>query len=121
MDRKKEATKGFRTSGTIFLVIGIPFLVYVFYVGTDNPILVTIGLFFTFIGLALMFGANSLTNFFVEVGETKKKMDEMKVNEFSSSETKTLEKELQNLTEMKEKGIIDDEEYKKLRKKVISK
>ena len=82
----------------IFFVLVIPIMAYVLYLG----------------GTAIMNGFKSK-----EANRAEKEESESDVNTDSSDSVNNLSEELNNLNDLKEKGIISQEEFEKAKKKLL--
>jgi len=82
----------------IFFVLVIPIMAYVLYLG----------------GMAIMNGFKSK-----EANRVEKEESESDVNTDSSESTNNLSEELNKLNDLKEKGIISQEEFEKAKKKLL--
>ena len=82
----------------IFFVLAIPIMAYVLYLG----------------GMAIMNGFKSK-----EANRAEKEESESDVNTDSSDSVNNLSEELNNLNDLKEKGIISQEEFEKAKKKLL--
>ena len=82
----------------IFFVLVIPIMAYVLYLG----------------GMAIMNGFKSK-----EVNRVEKEESESDVNTDSSESINNLSEELNKLNDLKEKGIISQEEFEKAKKKLL--
>ena len=83
----------------IFFVLVIPIMAYVLYLG----------------GTAIMNGFKSK-----EANRAEKEVSESNMNSDSSDSTNTLSEELNKLNDLKEKGIISQEEFEKAKSKLLS-
>ena len=82
----------------IFFVLVIPIMAYVLYLG----------------GTAIMNGFKSK-----EANRAEKEESESDVNTDSSDSVNNLSEELNKLNDLKEKGIISQEEFEKAKKKLL--
>ena len=82
----------------IFFVLVIPIMAYVLYLG----------------GMAIMNGFKSK-----EANRAEKEESESEVNTDSSESLNNLSEELNKLNDLKEKGIISQEEFEKAKKKLL--
>ena len=82
----------------IFFGLGIPIMAYVLYLG----------------GMAIMNGFKSK-----EANRAEKEESEDEVNTDSSESINNLSEELNKLNDLKEKGIISQEEFEKAKKKLL--
>ena len=82
----------------IFFVLVIPIMAYVLYLG----------------GMAIMNGFKSK-----EANRAEKEESESEVNTDSSDSVNNLSEELNKLNDLKEKGIISQEEFEKAKKKLL--
>ena len=82
----------------IFFGLVIPIMAYVLYLG----------------GMAIMNGFKSK-----EANRTEKEESESDVNTDSSDSVNNLSEELNKLNDLKEKGIISQEEFEKAKKKLL--
>ena len=82
----------------IFFVLVIPIMAYVLYLG----------------GMAIMNGFKSK-----EANRVEKEESESDVNTDGSESINNLSEELNNLNDLKEKGIISQEEFEKAKKKLL--
>jgi len=82
----------------IFFVLVIPIMAYVLYLG----------------GTAIMNGFKSK-----EANRAEKEESESDINSDSSDRTNNLSEELNKLNDLKEKGIISQEEFEKAKKKLL--
>ena len=82
----------------IFFVLVIPIMAYVLYLG----------------GMAIMNGFKSK-----EANSAEKEESERDINSDSSDRTNNLSEELNKLNDLKEKGIISQEEFEKAKKKLL--
>ena len=82
----------------IFFVLVIPIMAYVLYLG----------------GMAIMNGFKSK-----EANRAEKEESESEVNTDSSDSINNLSEELNKLNDLKEKGIISQEEFEKAKKKLL--
>ena len=82
----------------IFFVLVIPIMAYVLYLG----------------GMAIMNGFKSK-----EANRAEKEESESKVNTDSSDSVNNLSEELNKLNDLREKGIISQEEFEKAKKKLL--
>tara|TARA_B100001996_G_scaffold245366_1_gene190024 strand:+ start:281 stop:547 length:267 start_codon:yes stop_codon:yes gene_type:complete len=82
----------------IFFVLVIPIMAYVLYLG----------------GMAIMNGFKSK-----EANRAEKEESESEVNTDSSESINNLSEELNKLNDLKEKGIISQEEFEKAKKKLL--
>ncbi len=82
----------------IFFVLVIPIMAYVLYLG----------------GMAIMNGFKSK-----EANRAEKEESESEVNTDSSENINNLSEELNKLNDLKEKGIISQEEFEKAKKKLL--
>ena len=82
----------------IFFVLVIPIMAYVLYLG----------------GTAIMNGFKSK-----EANRAEKEESENDINSDSSDRTNNLSEELNKLNDLKEKGIISQEEFEKAKKKLL--
>ena len=82
----------------IFFVLVIPIMAYVLYLG----------------GMAIMNGFKSK-----EANRAEKEDSESDINIDSSDRTNNLSEELNKLNDLKEKGIISQEEFEKAKKKLL--
>ena len=82
----------------IFFVLVIPIMAYVLYLG----------------GMAIMNGFKSK-----EANRVEKEESESDVNTDSSENINNLSEELNKLNDLKEKGIISQEEFEKAKKKLL--
>ena len=82
----------------IFFVLVIPIMAYVLYLG----------------GMAIMNGFKSK-----EANRVEKEESESGVNTDSSESINNLSEELNKLNDLKEKGIISQEEFEKAKKKLL--
>ena len=82
----------------IFFVLVIPIMAYVLYLG----------------GMAIMNGFKSK-----EANRAEKEESESEVNTDSSESINNLSEELNKLNDLKEKGIISQEEFGKAKKKLL--
>ena len=83
----------------IFFVLVIPIMAYVLYLG----------------GMAIMNGFKSK-----EANRVEKEESESDVNTDSSESINNLSEELNKLNDLKEKGIISQEEFEKAKSKLLS-
>ncbi len=83
----------------IFFGLVIPIIAYVLYLG----------------GMAIMNGFKSK-----EANRTEKEEDEIKNNENNSDQNINLSEELSKLNDLKEKGIISQEEFEKAKNKLLN-
>ena len=83
----------------IFFVLVIPIMAYVLYLG----------------GMAIMNGFKSK-----EANRAEKEVSESDINTESSDSTNNLSEELNKLNDLKEKGIISQEEFEKAKSKLLS-
>jgi multidrug resistance efflux pump len=83
----------------IFFVLVIPIMAYVLYLG----------------GTAIMNGFKSK-----EANRAEKEESESDINSDSSDRTNNLSEELNKLNDLKEKGIISQEEFEKAKNKLLS-
>ena len=83
----------------IFFGLVIPIMAYVLYLG----------------GMAIMNGFKSK-----EVNRAEKEEDEIKNNENNSDQNINLSEELSKLNDLKEKGIISQEEFEKAKNKLLN-
>jgi hypothetical protein len=83
----------------IFFVLVIPIMAYVLYLG----------------GIAIMNGFKSK-----EANRVEKEQDEVKNNENNSEQNINLSEELSKLNDLKEKGIISQEEFEKAKNKLLN-
>ena len=83
----------------IFFVLVIPIMAYVLYLG----------------GMAIMNGFKSK-----EANRVEKEESESDMNTDSSDKTNNLSEELNRLNDLKEKGIISQEEFEKAKNKLLS-
>ena len=83
----------------IFFGLAIPIMAYVLYLG----------------GMAIMNGFKSK-----EANRTEKEEDEIKNNENNSDQNINLSEELSKLNDLKEKGIISQEEFEKAKNKLLN-
>ena len=114
MNDKKSRVNGLRVIGGILVLFGIAATIS--GVGLSNLIIMIFGSAMTVFGLFLLVGADSLISAIIAKQEGNQDLPS-----FKTSETDVLEKELQKLIEMKDKGLIDETEFKELKKKLISK
>ena len=84
----------------IFLALVIPIMVYVLYLG----------------GMAIMNGFKSK-----EANRAGKEAEQFKDNENLTSQNDNLSDELLKLNDLKEKGIISQEEFEKAKNKLLNK
>jgi|TARA_Y200000002_G_scaffold332646_1_gene298584 multidrug resistance efflux pump len=82
----------------IFFVLVIPIMAYVLYLG----------------GMAIMNGFKSK-----EANRAEKEESESDINIDSPDRTNNLSEELNKLNDLKEKGIISQEEFEKAKKKLL--
>ena len=82
----------------IFFVLVIPIMAYVLYLG----------------GMAIMNGFKSK-----EANRAEKEESESEINIDSTDRTNNLSEELNKLNDLKEKGIISQEEFEKAKKKLL--
>ena len=82
----------------IFFVLVIPIMAYVLYLG----------------GMAIMNGFKSK-----EANRAEKEESESDINIDSDDRTNNLSEELNKLNDLKEKGIISQEEFEKAKKKLL--
>ena len=82
----------------IFFVLVIPIMAYVLYLG----------------GMAIMNGFKSK-----EANRVEKEESESDINTDSSESINNLSEELNKLNDLKEKGIISQEEFEKAKKKLL--
>ena len=82
----------------IFFVLVIPIMAYVLYLG----------------GMAIMNGFKSK-----EANRAQKEESESDVNIDSADRTNNLSEELNKLNDLREKGIISQEEFEKAKKKLL--
>ena len=82
----------------IFFVLVIPIMAYVLYLG----------------GMAIMNGFKSK-----EANRARKEESESDINIDSPDRTNNLSEELNKLNDLKEKGIISQEEFEKAKKKLL--
>ena len=82
----------------IFFVLVIPIMAYVLYLG----------------GMAIMNGFKSK-----EANRAQKEDSESDINIDSADRTNNLSEELNKLNDLKEKGIISQEEFEKAKKKLL--
>jgi multidrug resistance efflux pump len=82
----------------IFFVLVIPIMAYVLYLG----------------GMAIMNGFKSK-----EANRAEKEESESNINIDSPDRTNNLSEELNKLNDLKEKGIISQEEFEKAKKKLL--
>ncbi len=82
----------------IFFVLVIPIMAYVLYLG----------------GMAIMNGFKSK-----EANRAEKEDSESDINIDSTDRTNNLSEELNKLNDLKEKGIISQEEFEKAKKKLL--
>jgi multidrug resistance efflux pump len=82
----------------IFFVLVIPIMAYVLYLG----------------GMAIMNGFKSK-----EANRAEKEDSESDINIDSTDRTNNLSEELKKLNDLKEKGIISQEEFEKAKKKLL--
>jgi len=82
----------------IFFVLVIPIMAYVLYLG----------------GTAIMNGFKSK-----EANRAEKEVSESDMNSDSSGRVDNLSEELNKLNDLKEKGIISQEEFEKAKKKLL--
>ena len=82
----------------IFFVLVIPIMAYVLYLG----------------GMAIMNGFKSK-----EANRAQKEDSESDINIDSANRTNNLSEELNKLNDLKEKGIISQEEFEKAKKKLL--
>ena len=82
----------------IFFVLVIPIMAYVLYLG----------------GMAIMNGFKSK-----EANRAEKEESESDINLDSPDRTNNLSEELNKLNDLKEKGIISQEEFEKAKKKLL--
>ena len=82
----------------IFFVLVIPIIAYVLYLG----------------GMAIMNGFKSK-----EANRAQKEESESDINIDSADRTNNLSEELNKLNNLKEKGIISQEEFEKAKKKIL--
>jgi multidrug resistance efflux pump len=82
----------------IFFVLVIPIMAYVLYLG----------------GMAIMNGFKSK-----EANRAEKEESESVINIDSTDRTNNLSEELNKLNDLKEKGIISQEEFEKAKKKLL--
>ena len=82
----------------IFFVLVIPIMAYVLYLG----------------GMAIMNGFKSK-----EANRAQKEESESDINIDSADRTNNLSEELNKLNDLKEKGIISQEEFEKAKKKLL--
>ena len=83
----------------IFFGLVIPIMAYVLYLG----------------GMAIMNGFKSK-----EANRAEKEEDEIKNNENNSDQNNNLSEELSKLNDLKEKGIISQEEFEKAKNKLLN-
>ena len=83
----------------IFFGLVIPIMAYVLYLG----------------GMAIMNGFKSK-----EANRAEKEEDEIKNNENNSDQKINLSEELSKLNDLKEKGIISQEEFEKAKNKLLN-
>ncbi len=83
----------------IFFGLVIPIMAYVLYLG----------------GMAIMNGFKSK-----EANRAEKEEDEVKNNENNSDQNINLSEELSKLNDLKEKGIISQEEFEKAKNKLLN-
>ena len=83
----------------IFFGLVIPIMVYVLYLG----------------GMAIMNGFKSK-----EANRAEKEEDEIEVNLNNSDQNINLSEELSKLNDLKEKGIISQEEFEKAKEKLLN-
>ena len=83
----------------IFFVLVIPIMAYVLYLG----------------GTAIMNGFKSK-----EANRAEKEVSESDMNSDSSDSTNNLSEELNKLNDLKEKGIISQEEFEKAKSKLLN-
>ncbi len=83
----------------IFFVLVIPIMAYVLYLG----------------GTAIMNGFKSK-----EANRAEKEVSESNMNSDNLDSTNTLSEELNKLNDLKEKGIISQEEFEKAKSKLLS-
>ena len=83
----------------IFFVLVIPIMAYVLYLG----------------GTAIMNGFKSK-----EANRTEKEVSENNMNSDSSDSTNNLSEELNKLNDLKEKGIISQEDFEKAKNKLLN-
>ena len=83
----------------IFFVLVIPIMAYVLYLG----------------GTAIMNGFKSK-----EANRVEKEVSESNMNSDSSDSSNNLSEELNKLNDLKEKGIISQEEFEKAKSKLLS-
>ena len=83
----------------IFFVLVIPIMAYVLYLG----------------GMAIMNGFKSK-----EANRAQKEESESDINIDSADRTNNLSEELNKLNDLKEKGIISQEEFEKAKSKLLS-
>tara|TARA_B100000524_G_scaffold29581_1_gene14715 strand:- start:454 stop:720 length:267 start_codon:yes stop_codon:yes gene_type:complete len=83
----------------IFFGLVIPIMAYVLYLG----------------GMAIMNGFKSK-----EANRAEKEEDEIKNNENNSDQNINLSEELSKLNDLKEKGIISQEEFEKAKNKLLN-
>ena len=82
----------------IFFGLVIPIMAYVLYLG----------------GMAIMNGFKSK-----EANRAEKEEDEIETNKNNSDQNINLSEELSKLNDLKEKGIISQEEFEKAKKKLL--
>ena len=83
----------------IFFGLVIPIMAYVLYLG----------------GMAIMNGFKSK-----EANRAEKEEDEIETNKNNSDQNINLSEELSKLNDLKEKGIISQEEYEKAKNKLLN-
>tara|TARA_B100001175_G_scaffold197098_1_gene167300 strand:+ start:123 stop:389 length:267 start_codon:yes stop_codon:yes gene_type:complete len=83
----------------IFFGLVIPIMAYVLYLG----------------GMAIMNGFKSK-----EANRAEKEEDDIQNNENNSDQNINLSEELSNLNDLKEKGIISQEEFEKAKNKLLN-
>ena len=86
----------------IFFGLVIPIMAYVLYLG----------------GMAIMNGFKSKEANRVEKEQSESETDE--INETTSEQTSNLSDELSKLNDLKEKGIISQEEFEKAKNKLLN-
>ena len=86
----------------IFFGLVIPIMAYVLYLG----------------GMAIMNGFKSKEANRVEKEQSESETDE--INETASEQTSNLSDELSKLNDLKEKGIISQEEFEKAKNKLLN-
>ena len=86
----------------IFFGLVIPIMAYVLYLG----------------GMAIMNGFKSKEANRVEKEQSESETDE--ISEAASEQTSNLSDELSKLNDLKEKGIISQEEFEKAKKKLLN-